>query len=52
VYAGWGTQAQRGLARVTPGEFASCQFAAGSALSDIAQIVAGNAGTSVVTSVA
>jgi carbamate kinase len=71
VYVGWGTPGQRGLARVTPGELANYEFAAGSmgpkveaasrfvtktgrraaigALSDIPEIVAGTAGTSVVS---
>ena len=71
VYLGWGTPEQRRLDRVTPGELAGHQFAAGSmgpkveaaarfasktgrraaigSLADIAGIVAGTAGTSVIT---
>ena len=71
VYLHWGTPEQRRLDRVTPGELASYQFAAGSmgpkaeaaarfaartgkrasigSLADIPGIVAGNAGTSVIT---
>jgi carbamate kinase len=70
VYLDWGTPQQRRLARVTLGELAGHQFAAGSmgpkveaaarfasktggraaigSLADIAGIVAGNAGTSVI----
>ncbi len=71
VYLDWGTPRQRRLGRVTPGELAGYQFAAGSmgpkveaaarfvaktggraaigALADIAGIIAGTAGTNVVT---
>jgi len=74
VYLGWGTPDQRRLDRVTPGELAGHQFAAGSmgpkvqaatrfaattgkraaigSLADIAQIVAGTAGTNIVASTA
>jgi carbamate kinase len=70
VYLDWGTPQQRRLDRVTPGELAGHDFAAGSmgpkveaaarfaattgqrasigALADIAGIVAGTAGTSVI----
>ena len=71
VYLEWGTPRQRRLDRVTPGELAGYQFAAGSmgpkveaaarfvaktggraaigSLADIAGIIAGTAGTNVVT---
>ena len=71
VYLDWGTPRQRRLGRVTPGELAGYQFAAGSmgpnvqaaarfaaktggraaigSLADIAGIVAGTAGTNVIT---
>jgi carbamate kinase len=71
VYLEWGTPRQRRLDRVTPGELAGYQFAAGSmgpkveaaarfvaktggraaigSLTDVAGIIAGTAGTSVVT---
>jgi len=71
VYLEWGTPRQRRLDRVTPGELADYQFAAGSmgpkveaaarfvaktggraaigSLADIAGIIAGTAGTNVVT---
>ena len=74
VYLGWGTPQQRRLGRVTPGELAGHEFAAGSmepkveaaarfaartggraaigSLEDIAGIVAGTAGTNVVTQAA
>jgi carbamate kinase len=71
VYLDWGTPQQRRLDRVTPGELAGHDFAAGSmgpkveaaarfaastgrraaigSLADIAGIVAGTAGTNVIT---